>query len=83
MNRLGVCTYMMMVIYMIHAANWVDLIEVSLGANVIPKGTALEYPVIIPMYSAYDLIRKNVFVLFSFPNQKTHTRPHSRGSTVA
>ena len=26
----------MMMIYMIYAANWVDVIEVPLGANVIP-----------------------------------------------
>ena len=32
---------------MIYAANWVGLIEVPLGANVIPKGAALGYSAII------------------------------------
>ena len=40
---------MMMMIYIIYAANWVGIIEVPLGANVIPKGTALEYSVNIPL----------------------------------
>ena len=31
----------MLVIYMIYAANWVDLIEVPLGANVIPRGDGI------------------------------------------
>ena len=74
---------MMMMIYMIHAAKWVDTNEVPLGANVIPKRTALEYSAIIPMYSVYTLLRKNVLVLFSFPKQRTHTRPYGRCSTVA
>ena len=45
----------------------VGVIEVPLGVNVIPKGTALGYSAINPMYSAYALLRKNVLVLFSFP----------------
>jgi hypothetical protein len=40
----------MMMIYMIYAANWVDLIEVLLGANMIPKRTALGYSVMIPTF---------------------------------
>ena len=47
----------MMMIYMIHAANWVDLIEVPLGANVIPKGAEFRCSAIIPMCSAYDRLR--------------------------
>ena len=50
----------MMMIYMIYAANWADVIEVPLGANVIPKGTALEYSAIVPMYHVYALLRRNV-----------------------
>ena len=73
----------MMMIYMIYAANWVDVIEVPLGANVISKRTALEYSAIIPMFSVYALLRKNVLVILSFPKQRTHTRPYSRGPTVA
>ena len=41
---------MMMMIYIIYAANWVGIIEVPLGANVIPKWMALEYSVNISLY---------------------------------
>ena len=40
----------MMMICMIYAANWVDVIEVPLGANVISKRAALEYSTIVPMF---------------------------------
>ena len=70
---------------MIYAASWVNnAIEVPLGANLIPKGTALECSVIIPMYSACDLLRKKrILVRFSFPKQRPHTRLHRCGSTAA
>ena len=58
---------MMMMIYMIYAANWADVIEVPLGANVIPKGTALEYSAIIPMYYVHALLQKNVFSYIFLP----------------
>ena len=44
-----VYTNTMMMIYIIHAANSVGIIEVPLGANVIPKGTALGYSVNISL----------------------------------
>ena len=65
----------MMMIYVINAANRVGTVEVPLGANLIPKGTALEYSAVIPLciLLAFFCGMKNVPVLFSSLS-KRHTQ---------
>ena len=87
MGRLGVCKFT-------HAANWVGTIEVPLGANVIPKGAALEYSANISLcilqgpafcflnYYMRSFMEERFSSPF-FPKQRTHTKPHDAGSAVA
>ena len=60
----------MMMIYMIYAANWVDVIEEPIGTNAIPKGTALEYFKLSLYVLNTRFFEQTFLVLFSFPKKQ-------------